>query len=278
MKGKKFGRGSYAELAAKISLGLAAGLFGLAPNAAAAPVHDASSNLNTVAADAVKAAENAAGGVTTRVNGTETNNVVAWKDFSVGKNDVVQFDNGGQVHNYLNVVTTQATSHIAGKIEGGKDVYIVNQHGVIFDEGSQVNVGNLYVSTGDIESVVNQMTSSKTGAEVISTQAVMPMKDVVNLGTVTANEVVVVGANVTFRNAADVKNATKVQMATSNGKIAVGTETGQADDRFVSTDMAKRRRRGSTRSSLSKMPMISKTSGKMRFRSQESICSQVTLT
>ena len=140
-----------ARLACQISIGLMAGVFSFIPSVSAAPVHDASSSYNigsTVTTSGTK----------TSVSGSQANNVVAWKDFSVAKGETVEFDNNARTKNFLNVVTGQGTSQIAGTVQGGNDVYIVNPHGVMFGKDAKVDVGNLYVSTQDAQSAVTAFT------------------------------------------------------------------------------------------------------------------------
>ena len=180
-----------AQLACKISIGLMAGVFSVVPSVSAAPVHDPGSSYNTVPAVNITTS-----GTVTNVQGPDPNNVVAWKDFSVGETETVQFDGGQKTNNYLNIVTGQGTSQIAGAIEGGKDVYIVNPHGVVFGENAKVDVGNLYVSTENTAKAVSAFTAGKTGSDVI--KADTAKADVVNLGTVNADKVQVSGENIRF--------------------------------------------------------------------------------
>ena len=191
------------KLTGQVGLALMTGMFGVVPVAYGAPIHDAGSAYNTVTKNDIKAAANTAGGITTTVNGKNTNNVVAWKDFSVGTNDEVKFDGGAKTNNYLNVVTGAATSQIDGKITGGKDVYIVNPNGVIFGKGAEVNVGNLYVSTEDIASAVNAKANMNTNPAAVL-QAGTRAADVVNLGSIQAAAVQVEGKNIRFLDSAKV--------------------------------------------------------------------------
>ena len=213
-----------ARLTCQISIGLMAGVFSVIPAASAAPVHDAGSSYNTVPAAKITTSS-----TVTNVQGPSTNNVVAWKDFSVGAKETVQFDGGAKKNNYLNVVTGQSTSQIAGKIQGGNDVYIVNPHGVMFGKGAQVDVGNLYVSTENTADAVNAFaTNSKTGADVI--KAGTANADVVNLGTLQAAEVQVSGKNIRFLDSAKVLDAggavNKKVTLDGTGYIHVGNSGG----------------------------------------------------
>lgn len=205
-----------AQLACQISLGLMAGIFSVIPTAAASPVHDADSTLNTGAT--VTTADKV-----TTVQGNQTNNVVAWKDFSVATGETVRFngskgDTATRDYNYLNVVTGANTSHIAGAIEGGNNVYIVNQHGVIFDEGSTVNVGNLYVSTkaaGNSDTVKAAINNTDSAVLTAATTG-NAVSDVVNLGTLSADVIQVEGKNIRFLDSANVLKADGVTRNTSD--------------------------------------------------------------
>ena len=149
-------------LACQVSLGLFAGLLGIASTAHGMPVHDGGgANHNGVRAGSVTGTEISPGSTTMNITSTTTNNVIGWKDFSVKSGETVKFDSG----NYLNIVTGNVTSHIDGEMKGGNNVYIANSHGVIFGKGASVDVGNLYVTTQDLTDVDYSQTanSSKIG-------------------------------------------------------------------------------------------------------------------
>ena len=192
-----------ARLACQISIGLMAGIFSILPSASAAPVQDTTNKVVTAIGSfhVDQSAKTEKGGTLTAVTSDSTNNVVPWKDFSIGAKEAVRFDDGDKTkHNYLNVVTGANASAIQGAIEGGKDVYIVNPNGVLFGKGAIVNVGNLYVSTQDTTSAVNAFTTDgKTGVNVLA--AGTANADVVNLGKLNATNVAISGKNITFTNA-----------------------------------------------------------------------------
>ena len=208
------------QLTLAVSIALTAGVLSIVPQVGyGAPVHDAGSSYNTGAT----VAQN---GTVTSVTGNQTNNVVAWKDFSVGKGETVQFDGGAKTNNYLNVVTGQATSQIAGTIQGGKDVYLVNPHGVIFSKDATVNVGNLYVSTKNVDAAVNAFKGGTSGAGVITSGTANA--DVVNLGTIQADKVQVEGKNIRFLNSENI-TATGANVTlnhANDGYAHVGNTTG----------------------------------------------------
>lgn len=216
------------RLALQVGIALTAGVFGAVPAAEGAPVVD------KIVTTGTQVAQN---GSVTDVTGTQTNNIVKWQEFSVGKDETVRFDNGAKERNYLNLVTGPKSSEIAGTIEGGKDVYLVNPHGVIFSHGAQVNVGNLYVSTENTDAALEAFNAGKTAGAVLT--AGTANADVVNLGGIAASSVIVNGDTIRFLTdnvqAQDVtlqaaKSVVKEQAATQSASTGVlhAAEIGRA--------------------------------------------------
>ena len=207
-------------LACQVSLGLFAGLLGIASTAHGAPIADGGG----VKEDGVRTggAKIVQSGVTTNITSDNTNNVIGWKDFSVKNGETVQFDNGAKTNNYLNVVTGKVTSRIDGSITGGNNVYIANTNGVVFGETASVNVGNLYVTTRqlDADSYINNAPDLKDTA----TSPLIPVSattkaadtsaaaDVVSLidgsGSLKANKIVLEGRSVRIMNDAALQSPT----------------------------------------------------------------------
>lgn len=207
------------RLALQVGIALTAGVFGAVPAAEGAPVVDKVVTAGTQVAQS---------GNVTDVTGTQANNIVKWKDFSVGKDETVRFDHGEKKKNYLNLVTGPNQSEIAGRIEGGKDVYLVNPHGVIFHQGAQVNVDNLYVSTENTDAALEAFNAGKKPREVLT--AGTANADVVNLGGIAASFVIVNGDMIRFLTdnvqAQDVtlraaKSVVKEQTATQSASTSV---------------------------------------------------------
>ena len=210
-------------LACQVSLGLFAGLLGIASTAHGMPVHDGGgTNHNGVRAGSVTGTEISPGSTTMNIESGSANNVIGWKDFSVKSGETVKFDNGAQTHNYLNIVTGNVTSQIAGTMEGGKNVYIANPHGVVFGDGASVNVGNLYVTTRqlDADSYINNAPDLKDTATspLIAVSATTKAADtsaaadVVSLidgsGSLKANKIVLEGRSVRIMNDAAIQSPT----------------------------------------------------------------------
>ena len=227
-----------AQLACQISLGLMAGIFSILPTAAASPVQDTTSTGKAIQSGNFKINQSGTtdkGGTLTAITSESTNNVIPWKDFSVGAKEKIQFDNGQKTNNYLNVVTGANTSHIAGEIEGGNNVYIVNQHGVIIDKDATVNVGNLYVSTKAANNVANAFDNGATGSAVLTNATKdSAVSDVVNLGNIQATSVRLEGKNIRILDSAKITTDgtavnTNVTLAAS-GYAHVGHASTVTDD------------------------------------------------
>ncbi|SHE61643.1 YDG domain-containing protein [Schwartzia succinivorans] len=205
------------KLAKQISLALMAGMVTYTPVAFGMPVQD-----GTAAGVHVNTPDT----VTMNITGDNQNNVINWIDFSIGKTETVNFDN----NNYANIVTGSATSFIDGHMNGGGDIYLINPNGVIFGKDAQVNVGNLYVST---QGKVDTSKFNDQEANPVLSVSGTPACDVVNLGTIKADTVEVVGNNIRFLNAAqlqvkDPESTTPLTgsnvKVTANGYIHVGHE------------------------------------------------------
>lgn len=223
-RGKKRER----QIALGIGIALTAGMIG-APTAFGAPVLDTSKgNGGVVIGDAKveQTIQNAAQGLkNTNITSSSTNNVLAWKDFSNKSGETIQFDK----NNYMNIVTGDNTSTIDGNVKGTGDIYLVNPNGVIFGKTAQVSVGNLYVSTRNINPDKISGVTAATGdlSSLVNTNVSALAADVVNLGTVQATSVHVEAGNVRFLDAADVTSdgsaalSDKVSIR-SGGEIHVG--------------------------------------------------------
>src|SRR3954453_14856617 len=77
--------------------------------------------------------------------------ILNWKDFNIGADKTVIFDQPSATASTLNRVWGPDASTIAGHLRANGQVYLINQNGVIFADGAQVNVGSLIASTLDIK-------------------------------------------------------------------------------------------------------------------------------
>ena len=120
-----------------------------APHAYALPIEGTHHETNADAASI------STSGAVMDITGKTAHNILRWEDFSIEQNEKVRFDGGAQTRDYLNLVTGEGASNIYGTIEGGRNVYLVNPHGILFAEGSQVNMGALYLSTANVDAVAS---------------------------------------------------------------------------------------------------------------------------
>ena len=135
------------------------------------------------------------GGTVMDIVGKTEHNILKWEDFSIDSGEKVRFDNGTQTKDYLNLVTGEGASNIYGTIEGGRNLYLVNPHGILFAEGSAVNTGALYLSTANTDGVKRMAGTPWRGNNPLYTD--VQTGNVLNLGTVKANSLYIEGKNVT---------------------------------------------------------------------------------
>ena len=164
-----------------------------APHAYALPIEGANAATNKTEADI------STSGTVMDIAGKTAHNILRWEDFSIDSGEKVRFDGGNQERDYLNLVTGEGASNIYGTIEGGRNVYLVNPHGILFAKGSQVNTGALYLSTANPADIAAATNTFKTnGTSPLSATA--QMGDVLNLGTVKASKLYIEGKNVKVLN------------------------------------------------------------------------------
>ena len=164
-----------------------------AQTAYALPIEGANAATNKTEADI------STSGTVMDITGKTDHNILRWEDFSIEQNEKVRFDGGSQTRDYLNLVTGEGASNIYGTIEGGRNVYLVNPHGILFAKDSQVNTGALYLSTANPADIAAATSTFKTnGTSPLSASA--QMGDVLNLGTVKASKLYIEGKNVKVLN------------------------------------------------------------------------------
>ena len=171
-----------------------------AQTAYALPIEGANAATNKTEADI------STSGTVMDITGKTDHNILKWEDFSIDSGEKVRFDRGNQTRDYLNLVTGEGASNIYGTIEGGRNVYLVNPHGILFAKDSQVNTGALYLSTANPADIAAATNTFKTnGTSPLSASA--QMGDVLNLGTVKASKLYIEGKNVKVLNTDAVTDA-----------------------------------------------------------------------
>lgn len=194
------------KLALQVSLALVAGMFSLVPVAQGAPVLE---KVVTGGATVHQSDDKTMTAVVPGNTSGVSNNVINWKDYSIGQNEKVIFDahdeagsSWTKTNNYLNVVTGNGTSYIDGAMKGGNNVYVVNPNGVIMGEHADIDVGNLYVSTKKLNPD-NYVGTTLEGASVLGNTD--PQAEVVNMGKIQANSVYAEGTSIRFYNTKDIQ-------------------------------------------------------------------------
>ena len=91
--------------------------------------------------------------------------ITNWQSFSIAAGETTRFNQPSSTSVALNRVVGGSPSDIFGTLSANGIVYLINQNGILFAPGSQVNVGGLLASTLDISDA--QFTSGQynfTGA------------------------------------------------------------------------------------------------------------------
>lgn len=76
--------------------------------------------------------------------------ILNWQDFNVASGYQVKFNQPGATAQALNRIWSADPSVIAGKLDANGQILLLNQNGIVFDRGAQVNVGALTASTLNI--------------------------------------------------------------------------------------------------------------------------------
>jgi filamentous hemagglutinin family protein len=87
---------------------------------------------------------------TTTINQGSNRAAINWQSYNVGSAQSVQYQQPSSSSVTLNRVQGPNPSEIAGKIRANGQLIIVNQAGVVFDNGSQVNAAGIVVSAAGI--------------------------------------------------------------------------------------------------------------------------------
>lgn len=76
--------------------------------------------------------------------------VLNWKDFNIGAGYSVEFVQPNATSATLNRIWSMDPSVIAGNLKANGQIYLLNQNGILFNNGAKVNVGSLTASTLNI--------------------------------------------------------------------------------------------------------------------------------
>ncbi|PZT47965.1 hypothetical protein B6S12_06140, partial [Helicobacter valdiviensis] len=156
------------------------------------------------------------------IKGDNKNNVIAWGGgFNIGKGYEVHFEkgkNGG--NNYLNLDYSKNPSTIAGLLQGNNNnVFIVNPSGVIVTESGSINANKFGISTSPIDTdtlnAFKEANKANNGVGVLVPfspvfKANSTRGDIINKGSIQANEVVMVGNRVILQAGVNLQEDGKI--------------------------------------------------------------------
>ncbi|HSB97605.1 MAG TPA: filamentous hemagglutinin N-terminal domain-containing protein, partial [Spongiibacteraceae bacterium] len=95
--------------------------------------------------------------------------ILNWKSFNIGKDAKVQFNQPSVNATALNLINDSSASQIFGQLGANGNIYLVNNNGILFGDGTQVNVHGLVASTLNIDT--NQFVNSSLPAAIASGKA-----------------------------------------------------------------------------------------------------------
>lgn len=157
-----------------------------------------------------------------QMNITGSGNVaIDWNSFNVAQGESVKFSGMQAVLNY---VTGNTKSEIFGNISGsGVHVFLVNPNGILFGATASVNVGELTVSTRTID---NRKSFDGTAFSTLSPEAAQKVRgDIINLGELTADKILLEGDNISLLNAHMLKSSGNGNITLrADNKVTVGYE------------------------------------------------------
>lgn len=119
---------------------------------------------------------------TTQVQQAQSRGIVDWRSFNVGSGHHVQFQQPSSSAITLNRVTTPDPSVIAGRVTANGRIAIVNQSGVVFSQGAQVEAAGLIVSSADISN------ENFLAGRMVFDRAGRPDARIENAGNITIRE------------------------------------------------------------------------------------------
>ncbi|EJF0818126.1 filamentous hemagglutinin N-terminal domain-containing protein [Campylobacter jejuni] len=128
--------------------------------------------------------------------GSNGNNfVIQWGGgFNIGQNESVNFNDKNQ--NYLNIAYQKDASKIDGALNGGNNnIFLVNPMGVLIGKTGTITAGKFVASTTPLNDE-NVKTFLKQGASFSPAFDVSKQGNIVNLGAINAQDIVLVGNRV----------------------------------------------------------------------------------
>ncbi len=123
-----------------------------------------------------------AGANTVTVDQASSKLAINWQSFSVGAGNAVVFKQPSASAIALNRVVGNEASVIAGSLSANGKVFLLNSNGILFKQGSSVNVGGLVASS------LNLSDDDFAAGHYRFTQPSSGAGSVINMGTITATD------------------------------------------------------------------------------------------
>ena len=169
---------------------------------------------------------------------TNKNNVISWKDFSIGAGGKVVFDS----NNYLNIVKGPNISKIAGTLSAAGNIIIVNPNGITLEKGGSFHVKDLTLSTAKI--LDHEIEDYKrTGNLIINNKG---MGRVILSGKSFVENIEISGSQIIIRDLEEItdynqnpltnKDANHIKLTSSTNRIDIGGAASINFDDYNFTD------------------------------------------
>jgi filamentous hemagglutinin family protein len=155
-------------------------------------------------------------GNTTTINQTTNRVDIKWDDFSSNAGDTINFNQPNANAVALNRVTSGVPSNLRGALNANGRVFVINNAGVTFHQGSTTNVGALAATTGDVTDVTTNSANPQYRVANPSNAAIT------NSGVIKASD-----GGFVYLLAKNINNTSTGQIASSYQGRAGGSLTGR---------------------------------------------------
>ena len=130
------------------------------------------------------------------VNQTSQNAILNWQSFNIGAGNSVNFVQPNSTALAINNIFQGSPSQIFGSLTANGRVYLINQNGIMFGAGSQVNVGGLVASSLNItqNAILNGIAQTLASGDQ-TTPSFVPFTDASGAPLTSGNITVAQGAS-----------------------------------------------------------------------------------
>ena len=139
---------------------------------AGVPCGSNTGNLPFVQAGTFKTPLPTTSGTVMTINQTSPNAILNWQDFNIASGYTVNFKQPSNLSSTLNRIWDASPTTISGSLTANGQIYLINQNGIVFANGAQVNTGTLIASSLDITDTLYQagyLTNTRVSPSFIGT-------------------------------------------------------------------------------------------------------------